>query len=714
MRRVYFVLAFLQFTVIGYSQNVGIGTSSPKARLHVADSSVVFTAGDPFLSVTPPVPVSGTGARMLWYAGKASFRVGFIDALQWDKDSIGTFSFASGYNTKAKNLYSTALGRSTIANGTSSLAAGYFTEANGSNSMALGSYSIATGDVATALGSNTLSSGFASTAMGFATYAKADYSTAMGVNTKARSNQSLVIGVYNDTTKLNSLFEIGNGTQDYARNNAMTVLLNGNTGIGTSTPTARLHVVDSSVVFTGPAIADQNTPFGPPATGSGTRMMWYSAKGAFRAGTISGTGWDKANIGVNSFAVGSENIASGQYSASLGMFNNGLGDYSFTAGYGNYVPGEYGIAIGKSNRVETQAGVAIGAENQSWGSYSFAAGLHNVALGYSSIAIGQYNYANNYGSVAIGDNATSIGQVSFSFGRGTVTKANYSVALGYGSEVRGDVGFVTGRELIVKSAYCAGFGIYNDTSDIPTPTFPAPTDRLFQIGNGGYSSRSNAVTVLHNGNTGIGVLNPVTKLDVVGSNNWDLSNTEGDFRIGNSSYRIKMGIALAGGGAGAASIRSAGGIERLNLGAGNTTLLTLNGASGRVGIGTEGPSEKLEVIGNIRATAFITSSDARMKKQITPLRESLSLLQKLNGYNYYWKEEIIDSTRQIGLIAQEVREIFPELVKENADGKLAVNYVGLIPVLIESIKSQQQQIDELKTMLEEVVSRKKSKVKSKK
>jgi len=706
MKRVYVLLlgsAFL--TVSGYSQNVGIGTNAPKARLHVADSSVVFTAGDPFLSVTPPVPVTGAGARMLWYAGKASFRVGFIDASQWDKDSIGTFSFASGYNTKAKNLYSTALGRSTVANGTSSLAAGYFTEANGSNSFALGSYSIATGDVATALGSNTLSSGFASTAMGFSTLAKGDFSTALGAYTKARSNQSLVIGLYNDTTKLNSLFEIGNGTQDNARNNAMTVLLNGNTGIGTSSPTARLHVIDSSVVFTGPAIPNDATAFGPPVTGSGTRMMWYAAKGAFRAGTISGGGWDKANIGVNSFAVGSENTARGQYSSSLGMFNSGLGDYSFTAGYGNYVPGEYGVAIGKSNRVEALSGVAIGTDNQSWMPYSFAAGYNNIADGHGSITVGQNNRASQFFSVAIGNGASSTGQNAFALGYGTSAKANYSYAMGYLSEMRGEVGFAMGRELIVKSAYCTGLGIYNDTTDTPTPIFPAPTDRLFQIGNGLYSARSNALTVLHNGNTGIGVLNPVTKLEVAGSNNWDLSNTEGDFRIGNSAYRIKMGIALAGGGAGAASIRSAGGIERLNLGAGNATLLTLNGASGRVGIGTEGPSEKLEVIGNVRASSFIISSDARLKTNITPLQKSLPRLLQLNGYSYDWKDESIDSSSQIGLIAQEVKSLFPELVKESENGTLAVNYTGLIPVLIESIKTQQQQIDELKKLVKELMKK---------
>ena len=166
-----------------------------------------------------------------------------------------------------------------------------------------------------------------------------------------------------------------------------------------------------------------------------------------------------------------------------------------------------------------------------------------------------------------------------------------------------------------------------------------------------------------------------------------------------------MGIALAGGGAGAASIRSAGGIERLNLGAGNATLLTLNGASGRVGIGTEGPSEKLEVIGNVRASSFIISSDARLKTNITPLQKSLPRLLQLSGYSYDWKDESIDSSSQIGLIAQEVKSLFPELVKESENGTLAVNYTGLIPVLIESIKTQQQQIDELKKLVKELMKK---------
>ena len=240
--KLYLILAFATIAVKSNAQNVGIGTTTPKARLHVADSNVVFSAANPLLTVPGNTPVSGAGARMMWYSGKAAFRTGFIDGTQWDKNNVGFYSFASGYSTTANNLYSTALGRNTLASGTSSTSLGYFTIASGSNSTALGAYSQATGNEATALNSNTIASGFAATAMGFATIAKGAGSVAMGNYTKSLSANSLVIGSFNDTTNTNRLFEVGNGTGDNARNNAMTILQNGDVGIGKSTPTSTLDV----------------------------------------------------------------------------------------------------------------------------------------------------------------------------------------------------------------------------------------------------------------------------------------------------------------------------------------------------------------------------------------------------------------------------------------------------------------------------------------
>jgi uncharacterized protein YqjF (DUF2071 family) len=85
----------------------------------------------------------------------------------------------------------------------------------------------------------------------------------------------------------------------------------------------------------------------------------------------------------------------------------------------------------------------------------------------------------------------------------------------------------------------------------------------------------------------------------------------------------------------------------------------------------------------------------------------MPLLEKLNGYQYHWKNEARDATLQTGLLAQEVEKALPELVKTDEKGMKSVNYIGLIPYMLEAIKmqqatnaTQQMQIEELKKMVE--------------
>ena len=92
-------------------------------------------------------------------------------------------------------------------------------------------------------------------------------------------------------------------------------------------------------------------------------------------------------------------------------------------------------------------------------------------------------------------------------------------------------------------------------------------------------------------------------------------------------------------------------------------------------------------------------SDRRMKRDIKPLDYGLTELQKLNVYSYHWKDTIMDDGfRNLGVIAQELKEIMPELVRVGNDGEqlMSVNYIGLIPVLINAIKEQQNEIELLK------------------
>jgi hypothetical protein len=106
-------------------------------------------------------------------------------------------------------------------------------------------------------------------------------------------------------------------------------------------------------------------------------------------------------------------------------------------------------------------------------------------------------------------------------------------------------------------------------------------------------------------------------------------------------------------------------------------------------------SGNLNVTGIVTALDFDSASDINLKTNIKSVENSLEKVIKLNGVTFTWKQSQQDS---IGVIAQEVEEIFPELVKENEHHK-SVNYNGLIGVLIEAIKEQQKQIDELKKTL---------------
>ena len=106
----------------------------------------------------------------------------------------------------------------------------------------------------------------------------------------------------------------------------------------------------------------------------------------------------------------------------------------------------------------------------------------------------------------------------------------------------------------------------------------------------------------------------------------------------------------------------------------------------------------LQVASNADVTLSGTltlSSDARLKQHVQPLDNALHLVEALEGKHYYWRPELQkDPSEQLGLIAQEVEEVLPELVTEDDTGIKSVNYLGLIPVLVKAYQEQQQLIAE--------------------
>jgi hypothetical protein len=184
---------------------VGIGTTSPKAGLHVADSSVVFSAVDGIPAVIRNPPISGGGRRMMWYADKGAFRAGFAFSNEWDKSNIGDYSMALGFGATASGLLSVAMGTGAKAIGPMSVALGSGITASGNTSTALGSSTVASGSSSTAFGVQTTASGNTSTAMGSGTVASGDYSTAIGRNSKASGTSAFAAGESSKATGYRSI-----------------------------------------------------------------------------------------------------------------------------------------------------------------------------------------------------------------------------------------------------------------------------------------------------------------------------------------------------------------------------------------------------------------------------------------------------------------------------------------------------------------------------
>lgn len=144
-------------------------------------------------------------------------------------NASGVGSIALGFNTTASGAVSTAIGNSSIASGVSSTSTGLSTIASGDNSFTAGNSSISSGETSIALGNNAVASG--------------KHSIALGDVIKSKSYAGFVAGIYNDSTNatdanayngLNRAFQIGNGTANNARSNALTILFNGATSFGTS------------------------------------------------------------------------------------------------------------------------------------------------------------------------------------------------------------------------------------------------------------------------------------------------------------------------------------------------------------------------------------------------------------------------------------------------------------------------------------------------
>jgi hypothetical protein len=293
------------------------------------------------------------------------------------------------------------------------------------------------------------------------------------------------------------------------------------------------------------------------------------------------------------------------------------------------------------------------------GLFSFATGVGTKAIGTISFASGFDNSSLGHSSTSMGFRNTASGEHSTSMGYYNIARSNNSLVI----------------------------GTYNDTSN---------TNRLFEIGNGtAINARSNALTVLNNGNLGIGTSNPTRPLSFASATGKKISfyaGLTGDYGMSVESGQLR--------------IFSDGPTSKVSFGTDDYT----NGYT-ELGKFEKNGAFAMSVFGSIWANSTVYASDERFKQNISSIQSPLQKLMLLNGVEYEMRKEAFPKNnflpgRQIGLLAQNVEQVFPEAVSENSDGYKGVDYARLVPLLIEAIKElskqntdQQGEINLLKTQL---------------
>jgi hypothetical protein len=113
-----------------------------------------------------------------------------------------------------------------------------------------------------------------------------------------------------------------------------------------------------------------------------------------------------------------------------------------------------------------------------------------------------------------------------------------------------------------------------------------------------------------------------------------------------------------------------------------------------VGSGVTITTNGINVVGVITSTDFNSASDLILKTNIQPILNPIDKILQINGVTFNWRE---NNKPSVGIIAQEIEKVFPELVQ--GENPKTVNYNGLIGLLIEAIKEQQTEINNLKDKL---------------
>ncbi len=397
-----------------------------------------------------------------------------------------------------------------IASGDYSAAFGYSTEASAEKAVAFGDGTTASGSHSAAFGGYTTASGHRSVSFGTLTTASGSHSAAFGYSTTAQPYSSFVIGKHNEISGTKTswittepLFVIGNGADASNLNNAVTVLKNGNVGIGVSAPSEKLHISDQDVNgYTGFRLENPGQ--------SNMELRTYGD---------SSSAWRGASI-ISSWNT---DVDLGLVADSLGKVNAGTSDHVIwlDASSGN-------VGIGTTNPQESleifsRSNPVLSLHDSS--TATFKLGIDESAKVFKLAAM-DGGYGGHIGSFANNDDNVLSMDINGNVGIGTTSPSEKLEVAGIIYSTTGGFKFPDGTTQTTASIDTILDGTTQTTASIDTILNQTDIE-AFGFVTGSHTIDTDTVLWTENGNdlsyttgnVGIGTTNPNnnTKLDVVGN-----------------------------------------------------------------------------------------------------------------------------------------------------------------------------------------------------
>lgn len=459
----------------------------------------------------------------------------------------------------------------------------------------------------------------------------------------------------------------------------MSILANGNVGIGTATPTAKLHV-DGDVLLAATLPRIASASYLTLQSGAGQAMA-FNTGGANERMRIDATG----NVGIGTASPAQKLDVSTAMRVS-----------ATATKYSDLFPGflrlQHTAASGDWAEIDLHAGAAV--DGRVW---NITARGDNGNLAFRTFNDARSTNSEimtllRNGNVGIGTTTPLAKlQIADTAAPMIFDESDQTGSVGYwrlvtdGGAYRIDQNTAVARNL---STYRSPFNID-----------PSGNLRL-----GGYTAAGGGNETMfvgsNGGNVGVGITNPTEKLFVGG--NIGTLRTSSDYNVLTLTNTGGVQLHLNANGNTQGNLRTVTN-HPLSFSTNNIERVRID-AAGNVGIGTTNPGYKLHVVGQVAGNAaYVNTSDGRLKTKVHDLDYGLDTIMRLHPVSFHWKDQSEDwqKGRKLGLIAQEAEKVLPEVISTGNDAMRtkSIAYGDITPVLIKALQELKADNDNLRAEL---------------